>query len=126
MSKQPNAAVVGKICDELAHEHATIRTIVDKLRQPQEAPKSALPLLDELHGTLASHFAHEEYPGGFYETLGACVPEHGEDLRILLDGHFLILSATQSLKERARGAAGDSFDRDLLSLVDSISRHERR
>jgi hemerythrin len=127
MSTQENRAAVAKVRDELTSEHAAVRALVERLRQPRATPEAAYGLLEELHGTLKSHFAHEEYPGGFYETMGACTAEHAEDLRVLVDQHYLILSAANSLKERARGATSpnEAFDRELRALTELIAGHER-
>lgn len=128
MTMEEDKVAVARVRDELATEHDAIRGIVGKLRAPRQAPHDALGLLEELHGSLSQHFAHEEFPGGFYETLGACTHDHGADLRVLVDEHFLILSAAQSLKERARtGAAPDApFDQEVSALTDRIAAHERR
>jgi hypothetical protein len=44
--------------------------------------------LAELHGRLTRHFNAEEKPGGLYDALGACVPEHRALVRELVDDHF--------------------------------------
>lgn len=128
MITETNKSAVAKVRDELSAEHANVRSLVGKLREPHGAPRDVLSVLEELHTTLAAHFAHEEHPGGFYETMGACTAEHAEDLRVLVDQHFRILSAAQSLKERAREGLSPSqdFDADLGVLVETIAGHERR
>ena len=128
MTTQHDKVAVARVRDELATEHEAIRDLVTRLRAPRRAPQEAFGLLEELHGNLAKHFAHEEFPGGFYETLGACTLEHGDDLRVLVDEHFLLLSAAQSLKERARGAGAPDapFDNEVGALVERIAAHERR
>jgi len=127
MSTQDDRASVAKLRDDLAQEHASVRALVERLRQPRATPEAAYGLLDELHGTLKAHFAHEEYPGGFYEAMGACTAEHADDLRVLVDQHYLILSAASSLKERARGATqpSEAFDREVRALTELIAGHER-
>ena len=114
--------------DELSHEHAAIRGLLDDLRAKAASPKDAKPLLSDLHRTLAKHFAHETYPGGFYEAIGACKTEFLGDLRVLVDEHFLLLSTTQSLRERAeRGAADeDAFGQDITGLLERLASHEQR
>lgn len=128
MITQENRAAVAKVREELSAEHTTVRALVGKLREPHGTPHDKFAVLEDLHGTLAKHFAHEEHPGGFYETMGACTAEHAEDLRVLVDQHFRILSAAQSLKERAREglAPSQDFDADLTVLVETIAGHERR
>lgn len=128
MTTQENLAAVAKLRGELATEHANVRALVGKLREPHATPHDTFATLDELHATLAKHFAHEELPGGFYETMGVCTPDHAEDLRVLVDQHFRIISAAQSLKERARDGreASQAFDGDLTMLVETIAGHERR
>jgi hypothetical protein len=127
MSTPHDKVAVARVRDELATEHDAIRALVARLRAPGKSQEEAAGLLDELHGRLAEHFAHEEYPGGFYETLGACTHEHGDDLRILVDDHFLLLSTARALRDRARGAGADaSFDQEVSTLTDRISSHERR
>jgi hypothetical protein len=127
MSTQENRAAVTKLRAELSAEHDAVRSLVERLRQPYAAPTQAQATLEELHGTLKAHFAHEELPGGFYDTMGACTAEHAEDLRVLVDQHYLILSAAHSLKERARGAGApdQSFEHELRALVELIAGHEK-
>jgi hypothetical protein len=121
---------VARAQGELGSEHDTIRGLVVRLRAPLSV-RETVDLLGELHAKLQEHFAHEEHPGGFYEQLGACTPAHGEDLRVLVDQHFVILSAVQALKERLRasdrGATRDvGVDAELGALADRIASHERR
>jgi hypothetical protein len=114
--------------DELATEHQGLHALVQKLRPAREAPVDSAGLLDELHTSLASHFARETYPGGLYERMGACTVEHLEDLRLLVHEHFVIISSTRALKDGAHAAAGPdpAFDEDLSELIDRLAAHELR
>jgi hypothetical protein len=126
MSTPENRATLAHQRDEMTAEHAAVGRLVERLLAPLLTPAAAFPLLDELHATLRAHFAREELPGGFYETMGACTPEHAEELRVLVDQHYLIACAVHSLRERARGAAPDAaFARDLGVLCTMLARHER-
>lgn len=112
---------------ELSGEHRDIQALTGQLAAV--AAHEAVPLLDRLHDVLLRHFAHEEYPGGFYDALGACSPAARDDLRLLVDQHFLIVSKLQSLRERARRpdeAAHPSFAADLAGLSALLGEHERR
>lgn len=113
---------------DIAEEHQHIMALMDRIKGPCELDYLRL-LLSELHSTLMSHFAHEQYPGGFYEYLGSRYPECHQDLRELVDDHNYILSAVRGLLERAR--LGDSegtsnIGREAEELATRIREHEQR
>ncbi len=119
-------ANLATVREELSGEHRDIEALAGQLASA--AAREATPLLDRLHDLLLRHFAHEEYPGGFYDALGACAPAVRDDLRVLVDQHFLIVSKLQSLRERARRpdeAAHPSFAADMAGLSALLARHER-
>jgi hypothetical protein len=120
-------ANLATVREELSGEHRDIEALTGQLAGA--GGREATPILDRLHEVLLRHFAHEEYPGGFYDALGACSPAVRDELRVLVDQHFLIVSKLQSLRERARRpdeAAHPSFGADMAGLSTLLSEHERR
>lgn len=97
----PKLADVERLTHELQQEHRGIHEAVEELRAALPGD-DMLGMLDRLHALLVRHFAHETYPGGFYEALGACAPQYRNDLRILVDEHFLLVTAVHGLRERLR------------------------
>lgn len=123
--RHENAA---RTAEDLTEEHRHIHDLVTRL-QEAGSREAAVPVLDELHGVLVRHFAHEQYPGGFYETLGACTPVYRDDLRVLIDQHFVIISAVEGLRQRARRAVDAEWPAlrtESLAIVDELGAHEAR
>lgn len=113
---------------DISEEHQHIIALMDRLKEPGPLDRLRL-LLNELHSTLMSHFAHEQYPGGFYEHLGARYPEHHEAVRELVDDHNFILSAVRGLLERARIGDPQSIsgiEQEVAELAARIEGHELR
>lgn len=113
---------------ELAVEHQHILALLDRLKENRTLV-DLLPLLDELHSLLLKHFAREQYPGGFYESMSIFSPGHRDDLRTLVDEHNLILSSLRGLTERARLVGPESASaivRDVTKLTDQLHKHERK
>jgi hypothetical protein len=112
----------------LADEHRHIMSLVQRLEQ-HHSLVHLVPMLEELHALLIKHFAHEQFPGGLYESLGAYGPAHHEELRVLVNEHCVILSALRGVLERARLAnetqAAVILD-DVASVVRSLHQHEHR
>ena len=112
---------------ELAEEHRRVMSLVGRLEAMPD-PAGLEPLLDELHDLLVDHFAHEQFPGGLYEQLGAYGPRYHEEIRALVGDHCRILSAMGRLRERARGATRADAEtlRDVRDTVGAIRAHEER
>lgn len=120
-------ASLAAVRQELSGEHHEIHHLAAELATT--TPATAGPLLDNLHALLLRHFAHEEYPGGLYDALGATGPAVREDLRVLVDQHFLIVSKLQSLRERVRRpdeVALPAFAADLAEFATLLNSHEQR
>ena len=127
-SADEGRAALEKARAELAKEHLALRALLDTLRVRVATPNQAHSVLSELHKTLAKHFAHETYPGGFYDGIRAARRELEDELAALVDEHFQLLATTQALRERAeRGdAAGDGFSSEIRVLLERLSAHEQR
>lgn len=112
----------------LADEHRHIMSLVQRLEQ-HHSLVHLVPMLEELHALLIDHFAHEQFPGGLYESLGAYGSAHHEQLRVLVNEHCVILSALRGVLERARLAnetqAAAILD-DVASVVRNLHQHEHR
>jgi hypothetical protein len=125
-SAKDRTAALAQARERLLREHAALHTLLDRLRPGAAAAHELPALLSELHKALAKHFAHETYPSGYYEVIGACTTELLGDIRELSDEHFLLLATTQSLRERAeRGAGNDvTFEHELAALLERLAAHE--
>jgi hypothetical protein len=111
---------------ELEEEHRGLRGLVGQLREAAD-PTAAAAILDELHGKLKAHFEHEEFPGGLYASMGALGPRHAEEIRDLVDQHFLLLAAVRGLADQARRAPADATPEilhDAVAISDRLRVHE--
>lgn len=112
----------------LAEEHQEIMKLVHRLEQHRSLVQ-LVPLLEELHALLINHFAHEQFPGGLYESLGAYGSTHHEDLRVLVNEHCVILSSVRGVLERARLAnetqAGQILN-EVAAVITSLHQHEHK
>lgn len=113
---------------DLEDEHGQILALV--VRAKNTAPGGELlTLLEELHAVLQKHFARESYPGGFYESMGACEAEHADELRVLVDEHFRILSRLWSVIESTRRVDAESTRKitdDVVVMSEMLEAHERK
>lgn len=112
----------------LAEEHQEIMNLVHRLEQHRSLVQ-LVPLLEELHALLINHFAHEQFPGGLYESLGAYGSAHHEDLRVLVNEHCVILSSVRGVLERAR-LANETQSAQILNevaaVIASLHQHEHK
>lgn len=116
------------IYKELEEEHAAILALIARAKITPPG-KELLELLDELHGILQRHFARESYPGGFYESIGACSAEHADDLRDLVNEHFRILSKLWTTIESMRWRNAEFTKKiadDVVAVSDMLEAHERK
>ena len=113
---------------ELADEHRQIMHLIARIESPG-ADEELPALLTSLHNMLADHFAHEQFPGGLYECMGANNPEHHDILRVLVREHCELLSSARALMEHAN-APGTFTATDLHEEVDRLlqmlRQHEMR
>ncbi len=112
----------------MADEHREIMSLVSRIEAP--CADGELPeLLHTLHHRLVDHFAHEQFPGGLYECMGATDDSYREELKVLVRDHCELLSRSSVLAERARtGAQGDEgqLREDVAGLVARLRDHEQR
>ena len=112
---------------ELAEEHRRVMALIARIEAPCD--DAELPeLLKSLHDLLVNHFAHEQFPGGLYESMGAHGPEHHDTLKVLVREHCEILSAARALVERVRApdAATGGLRGEVSEVVTMLRRHETR
>ena len=112
----------------LAEEHQEIMNLVHRLEQHRSLVQ-LVPLLEELHALLINHFAHEQFPGGLYESLGAYGSAHHEDLRVLVNEHCVILSSVRGVLERARLAnetQAAQILNEVAAVIASLHQHEHK
>jgi len=122
------SACIEETCDSLRGEHDQLRELVDRLKS-HETTIGLLLLLVQFHNALIQHFSHEQFPGGFYETMGAFGPEYHDILRYLIKEHCTMLSAVGALIERTRRAdPGDEavLLRDMHAVLRQLGEHEKR
>jgi hypothetical protein len=111
---------------ELEEEHASLRSLVGRLREVPDAAALAA-LLDDLHGKLKAHFEREEFPGGLYESMGALGPRHADTVGLLVDQHFRFLATVRSLAtqaHRSTGPDGAKLLQEAATLADQLRAHE--
>jgi hypothetical protein len=109
---------------ELADEHRRLMALVSLLEAERSIAKLPL-MLRELHDLLVDHFAHEQFPGGLYEQMGAYGSQHHEDLRVLIREHCDVLSAARALLEHSERPQHDSGLLDQVArLLDALRAHE--
>ena len=117
-------AAVRHAAQELRQEHAEIMSLVKQIEDASE-PEALPGRLERLHEMLLAHFAHEEYPKGLYDVMGACTAEHRDDLRVLVDQHFSILSNLRGLVERSRGGAKpETLLPEAHAIAETLRAHE--
>lgn len=126
--KGPGRARLEEIHRDLADEHRRIMTLVERLERHRGL--TDLPtLLEELHELLVDHFAHEQFPGGLYEALGAFDSAYHEELRLLVREHCELLSYTRGVLERSRVAvAADAMPllHEVGTVIARLREHEHR
>jgi hypothetical protein len=113
---------------QLSEEHRTLMSLLERLKRRGDGTELE-PLLEELHTTLVNHFAHEQFPGGLYESMGAYGSVHHGELRVLIKDHCVILSAVRGLLEKARmTGAGTSVElrEGVAGVVAQLEEHEHR
>lgn len=113
---------------QLSDEHRTIMALVGRLKRNAHDAELE-PLLEELHKNLVNHFAHEQFPGGLYESMGAYGSAYHNDLRVLIGEHCTILSAVRGLLEKVRlcGARTQpGLHEDVADVVAWLEAHEHK
>ncbi len=112
---------------ELYDEHRTIDALLRRLGYAT-ARHELVELLDTLHGALHGHFAHEEYPGGLYQRLGALGEQNQAEVRKLVDEHFRMLAAVRGMSTRVKhdDEPLDVFQAEIAKLVTWLEDHETR
>ncbi|GAB4222489.1 MAG: hypothetical protein Kow0062_20120 [Acidobacteriota bacterium] len=113
---------------QLKDEHRTIMESVRAVLEAAASPEGTdiVPLLESLHGTLARHFAHEEYPEGLYDRMGACTADHRDELRELVDEHFRLLSMLRGMIERARLGERERLADEARAFAEQLRDHETK
>jgi len=110
----------------LAADHREILELLDRLQLIRDGLDLVRPL-EQLHNLLVRHFAHEQFPGGLYESMGAFQPEYHALLRRLIAEHCSLLATVGSILQKARGSDADNALLDeVAQLVSALHRHERR
>ena len=113
---------------ELPDTHRQLKALLGRLRSHGSLFGLA-PMLEELHGLLISHFAHEQYPGGLYDILQACESVDRIEIETLVREHCALVSAVSGLVEQVRVARPEHEARLLRDLQDTVTRlyaHEEK
>jgi Hemerythrin HHE cation binding domain len=113
--------------EALRDEHHRLGQLSDLLHAAKNLP-ALLSAAEELRGALASHFAHEEHPGGLYDSLKLCVPQHREGLAQLVEDHRHMTTALWQLCERARHPKARLRDlrKEAEQFIKDLQHHEQR
>lgn len=118
---------VARAFAELRDDHRRLEELLERLRTARDLPL-LVSTLKELNSALVAHFAREEHPGGLYDVLGVCAPQHRAPLRELVDEHYRILGTVRELVQRTRELE-ERFIREreeVLHLADRLREHETR
>ena len=121
-----DVAAIVEAAAALTSEHRRLGELVRRLEAAEDAEALA-PLLADLHGALHEHFAHEEYPGGLYERVGACSAAFRHRVRVLVDDHYQILATVYGLSRSAVTARGDALAELKVAVGEVVAwlqRHE--
>ena len=113
---------------EMADEHRRLMALIARI-EAQDSSSGLTPLLEELHGLLVNHFAHEQFPGGLYERMSATDTSCHEEIRTLVREHCEILSTARALLEHCRlqgQDTGASLLDDVSAFIGTLHAHEQR
>lgn len=113
--------------ETLRDDHRRLDQLEDLLQAAKGLP-ALLSAAEELRQALLSHFAHEEHPGGLYDSLKFCAPQHREELAQLVEDHRHINLAVWQLCQRARAPEARLQDlrREAAQFVKKLRQHEER
>lgn len=112
----------------LSDEHQQLMALVDRLKS-RDSGLDMVAFLEELHRVLIKHFAHEQFPDGLYESMGAYGSAYHDELKVLIKEHCAILSAVSGLLGHARAtrrADQPSLSDELVKIVGMLREHERK
>ena len=123
-----DAATLSSAARALSLDHQRVDELVARLRSADELA-SLVAVLEELGDALVVHFAHEEDPGGIYETMGVASPGLRAPLGDLVNEHYALLADIRALGARGR----EILERSHLDiraaareLADRLAAHEAR
>jgi len=128
MSGTTDRATIEKAEAELHAEHKQIHVAAAELQTIKDAPKLIQKLTD-LHQLLREHFAHEEFPGGLYDRMGACSAQFRHEVRQLAGEHYEVLTTVLSLRKRLWDEGQDGVSdviQDVGDVVATVRGHEIR
>jgi hypothetical protein len=117
---------------KLYEEHRHLEQTLERLRAllsgtPQ--PATAVSLIDDIHGQLVSHFAHEE-KGGYFAELLASKPRLRGEAERLLAHHPELLERLEEVRAEASRATETGDCRTLSAAFDRFferfEEHEHR
>ena len=111
----------------LREEHRELEQLMGLLEEANDL-SALVSSADELRQALTLHFAHEEHPGGLYDSLKICVPEHRRELAQLVEDHRQMGAALWQLYRRARelDARFQELRTEVARWVAALREHERR
>jgi uncharacterized coiled-coil DUF342 family protein len=111
----------------LREEHRELEQLMGLLEEANDL-SALVSSADALRQALTLHFAHEEHPGGLYDSLKICVPEHRRELAQLVEDHRQMGAALWQLYRRARelDARFQGLRTEVAQLVAALREHERR
>ena len=128
MSEKTDRATIEQAETQLRDEHKGIHVAAAELMTIKDAP-TLVDRLNNLHALLRNHFAHEEFPGGLYDLMGACSLQFRQEVRELIGEHYEVLSTVLSLSKRLQLEGQDGVSdaiQDVAAVVDIVRGHEKR
>ena len=116
------------IYEDLEQEHKRVMQLLARLRDNVGKTK-LVPLLDELRTLLIGHFAREQRPGGFYDTLGELADSRRDELQALIDEHATIVSHLNETLDHVKSLSVVD-ETELLNrvskLLEQLDGHEEK
>jgi hypothetical protein len=111
--------------EQILAEHNRIHELNDQLQATSAMP-DLLACIAELRATLVRHFAVEEEPGGFFDTVRELEPGHHARIDALEKEHAVLLAALDALAERCAACIGTiaSVQGDARALGHRLAAHE--
>ena len=113
--------------EAVRNDHRKLEQLAAQLRAAKGLP-ALLSAAEQLHKALILHFAHEEHPGGLYDSLKYCVAQHSKELAQLVEEHHDITAAAWQLCQRAHDSKArlQTLRKEAAQLSRTIQRHEKR
>jgi MoxR-like ATPase len=113
---------------EVAVDHRFLGVALGWLSAAREEGAIA-SMLDDLMDYVAGHFAAEERPDGFFDSVIQHAPQHASRIAELRAEHVAMTAQLEKLRAKIEppyGPASDELVASIAELVQALRTHERR